>query len=83
MPGKRVHIDVETWASVDLLAKDRMMSFQELFDEAIRDLLKKHKIPQSLREALSKSVNRRRKSQLRKVDRSSIKTGGRSRRRLA
>jgi hypothetical protein len=58
MPGKRVQIDPETWPSVVLLSKDRMMSFQELFDEAIRDLLKKHNRPQSLKEALSKSVTR-------------------------
>ena len=51
MPGKRVQIDEETWASINLLTKDRMMSFQELFDEAMRDLLKKHGIPASLRKA--------------------------------
>jgi len=55
MPGKRVQIGPETWASLDLLGKDRMMTFQELFDEAIRDLLKKHNRPQSLKEALRKS----------------------------
>ena len=55
MPGKRVQIDPETWASLDLLGKDWMMTFQELFDEAIRDLLKKHNRPQSLKEALRKS----------------------------
>jgi len=56
MPGKRVQIDPETSASLDLLGKDRMMTFQELFDEAIRDLLKKHNRPQSLKEALRKSA---------------------------
>jgi hypothetical protein len=56
MPGKRVQFDDETWASVDLLAKDRMMSFQELADEAFRDLLKKHGRPASLKEALRKSA---------------------------
>jgi hypothetical protein len=55
MPAKRVHIDDDTWASINLLMKDRMISFQELFDEAIRDLLKKRGIPTSLKEALSKS----------------------------
>jgi len=58
MPGKRVQIDDETWASINLLMKDRMMSFQELFDEAMRDLLKKRGIPKSLKEALSKSAAR-------------------------
>jgi hypothetical protein len=56
MPGKRIHFDDETWASVDLLAKDRMMTFQELADEAFRDLLRKHGRPLSLKEALRKSA---------------------------
>jgi hypothetical protein len=58
MPGKRVHIDDDMWASLNTLAKGRMMTFQELFDEGMRDLLKKHGIPASLREALSKSAAR-------------------------
>jgi len=34
MPGKRVNIDDETWVVLDLLARDRMATFQELADEA-------------------------------------------------
>ena len=30
MPGKRVVIDDETWTVLDLLARDRMATFQEL-----------------------------------------------------
>jgi hypothetical protein len=56
MPGKRLQFDDETWASLDLLAKDRMMSFQELADEAFRDVLKKHGRPASLKEALRRSA---------------------------
>jgi hypothetical protein len=56
MTGKRVQFDPETWASVDLLAKDRMMTFQELADEAFRDILKKYDRPFSLKEALRKSA---------------------------
>lgn len=56
MPGKRVQIDDETWAALDLLARDRMMSFQELADEAFADLLKKHGRPVDLRAALKKSA---------------------------
>ena len=56
MPGKRVQFDEETWAALDLLAKDRMMDFQELAGEAFRDLLKKHNRPTSLKEALRKSA---------------------------
>ena len=56
MPGKRVQFDDETWASLDMLARDRMMHFQELADEAFRDLLKKHGRPASLKEALRRSA---------------------------
>jgi hypothetical protein len=58
MPGKRVQFDEETWAALDLLAKDRMMDFQELADEAFRDVLKKHDRPASLKEALRRSAGR-------------------------
>jgi hypothetical protein len=56
MPGKRVNIDDETWAVLDLLARDRMATFQELADEAFADLLKKHGRPVSLKAALRKSA---------------------------
>jgi predicted DNA-binding ribbon-helix-helix protein len=56
MPGKRVQLDAETWASLDLLARDRMMTFQELADEAFADVLKKHGRPVDLRAALRKSA---------------------------
>ena len=56
MTGKRVQFDAETWASVDLLAEDRMMTFQELADEAFRDILRKYDRPFSLKEALRKSA---------------------------
>jgi len=57
MHGKRVQFDDETWAAVNLLAKDRMQDFQELADEAFRDLLKKYGRPTSLKEALRRSAN--------------------------
>jgi hypothetical protein len=56
MPGKRVNIDDETWAVLDLLARDRMATFQELADEAFADLLKKHGRPVDLKAALRKSA---------------------------
>jgi hypothetical protein len=56
MPGKRIQFDEESWAAVDLLARDRMMTFQELAEEAFRDLLRKHNRPVELKEALRKSV---------------------------
>jgi hypothetical protein len=56
MPGKRVTFDPETWLALDLLARDRMMTFQELADEAFRDLLNKHGRPTDLRAALRASA---------------------------
>ena len=56
MPGKRVNIDDETWMALDLLARDRMATFQELADEAFADLLKKHGRPVGLKAALRKSA---------------------------
>ena len=56
MPGKRIQFDEESWAAIDLLARDRMMTFQELAEEAFRDLLRKHNRPVDLKEALRKSA---------------------------
>ena len=58
MPGKRVVFDDETWASLDLLAKEQMKSFAELADEAFRDLLHKHGRPVDLRDALRRSAGK-------------------------
>jgi hypothetical protein len=56
MPGKRVQFDDETWQALDLLAEDRMQTFQELAEEAFADVLKKHGRPVGLKEALRKSA---------------------------
>jgi hypothetical protein len=56
MPGKRVQFDDATWQAVDLLARDRMMDFQELADEAFRDLLEKPGRPTDLKSALRQSA---------------------------
>ena len=56
MPGKRIQIDEESWSQLRLMALDRMMTFQELADEAFADLLKKHGRPVDLRAALRKSA---------------------------
>ena len=58
MPGKRVQFDDATWHALDLLARDRMMDFQELADEAFRDLLNKHGRPTDLKAALRQSAGR-------------------------
>jgi predicted DNA-binding ribbon-helix-helix protein len=59
MPGKRVQFEPEVWQAIDALARDRMSDFQELADEAFRDLLKKHGRPTDLKSALRQSVRER------------------------
>jgi hypothetical protein len=56
MPGKRIQLDDATWQALDLLARDSMKDFQELADEAFRDLLRKHGRPTDLRAALRQSA---------------------------
>ena len=58
MPGKRVQFDDATWQALDLLGRDRMMDFQELADEAFRDLLNKHGRPTDLKSALRQSAGK-------------------------
>jgi hypothetical protein len=56
MKGKRVQFDDETWQALDLLRRDSMLDFQELADEAFRDLLGKHGRPTDLKSALRQSA---------------------------
>ena len=56
MPRKIIEFDEETLRALELLASDSMKDLQELADEAFRDLLKKHKRPASLKEALRESA---------------------------
>jgi hypothetical protein len=53
---KLVELDQETWNAVDLLGRDSMKTFQELSDEAFRDLLQKHGRPTDLKAALRQSA---------------------------
>jgi hypothetical protein len=53
---KLVAFDARTWQTIDVLARDSMRSFQELADEAFRDLLRKHGRAETLRGALEQSV---------------------------
>jgi hypothetical protein len=57
MKGKRIQFDDETWHALNLLAQDRMQDFQELADEAFRDLLAKHGRPTDLKTALRRSAD--------------------------
>src|SRR5262249_35458971 len=49
---KLVEFDEETWQALDLLGRDSMKTFQELADEAFRDLLRKYDRPTDLKAAL-------------------------------
>lgn len=56
MPGKRIQVDDNTLVKLTDLGRRRMATFQELVDEALVDLLKKHGVPIDLQDALKKSV---------------------------
>ena len=56
MPGKRVQFDDDTWEAIEAVSHDSGESFQELADEAFKDLLKKRKQPVGLKAALEESV---------------------------
>lgn len=53
---KLIAFDLQTASALKLLASDRMMTMQELADEAFADLLKKHHRPTSLKDALKQSL---------------------------
>ncbi len=52
MPGKRIEVDEDTLLMLTDLGRRRMATFQELIDEALADLLKKHGVPLDLKDAL-------------------------------
>jgi hypothetical protein len=67
MPAKRdairrklIAFDEATWGALDLLARDQMRTWQELSDEAFRDLLKKHGRADDLKTALKLSIKQAR-----------------------
>jgi hypothetical protein len=53
---KLIAFDEETWQALDMLARDSMRTWQELSDEAFRDLLKKHGRADDLKTALKLSI---------------------------
>ena len=55
---KRLEFDAETWHALHFLGRDTMKSLQELADEAFRGLLRKHRRPVTLKEALRESTRR-------------------------
>ena len=53
---KLIGFDEETWHALNLLSRESMKTFQELADEAFRDLLHKYKRPTDLKTALRESA---------------------------
>jgi hypothetical protein len=53
---KLIAFEPDMLRALELLARDRMQDFQELADEAFRDVLKKHRRPVTLKEALKQSA---------------------------
>ena len=53
---KIIEFDAETWQALHSLAVDRMNTVQELVEDAVADLLKKHGRPVTLKEALTASA---------------------------
>lgn len=56
MPRKLIEFHGEDLRALTELAEDRATTVQELLDEAVRDLLKKHGKPTDLRSALRQSA---------------------------
>jgi hypothetical protein len=53
---KLVGFDMETWHALNLLSRETMKTFQELADEAFRDLLHKYGRPTDLKAALRENT---------------------------
>ena len=56
MVGKRVQFDEATWSAINLLRQERRRSFQQLADEAFRDLLEKYHKAVGLKAQLHESL---------------------------
>ena len=56
MIDKRIAFKAEMLQALDLLARERGLSLQDLADEAFADLLKKHHRPVDLQAALKASL---------------------------
>ena len=53
---KLIAFDEDTFAKLSQLGRDRMATIRQLADEAFADVLRKHRIPIDLRDALRKSA---------------------------
>jgi hypothetical protein len=53
---KLIEFDAQTWHTLNLLSRETIKTFQELADEAFRDLLQKYGRPTDLKAALRESA---------------------------
>ena len=53
---KMIHVATATHDVLQALARETRQTFQDLIDEAIADLLKKHKRPVTLKQMLKESL---------------------------
>ena len=53
---KLIEFDAQTWHALNLLSRESMKTFQELADEAFRDLLHKQGRPTDFKSALRESA---------------------------
>ena len=53
---KMVNIDTASLKALEILAADRKVSLQDLVDEAIADLLRKHRRPVTTKEMFAQSL---------------------------
>lgn len=54
--ARRLSANAATWQALDELAHDLGLSLDDLAEEAFGDLLRKHRRPRTLREALRESA---------------------------
>jgi hypothetical protein len=59
---KMIHVGTAAFDALQTLASDTGTNFQELMDEAIGDLLKKHKRPVTVKEMFDKSLAKGRRA---------------------
>lgn len=55
---KMIHVGTAAFDALDRLGADTGKDFQELIDEALADLLKKHRQPVTVKEMFEKSAAR-------------------------
>lgn len=58
---KMIHVATASHDALQTLARETGQSFQDLIDEAVADLLKKHKRPVTVKDMFAKSLAQGRK----------------------